>query len=56
MILTGTITNPDGSSTHIEAESDTYEEARKTSTHFLKRAKTSLLFVRIANPREAGPA
>ena len=29
MILTGTITNPDGSYNHIEAEGDTYEEARE---------------------------
>lgn len=29
MILTGTITNPDGSYSHIEAEGDTYEEARE---------------------------
>ncbi|MDF2048866.1 hypothetical protein [Arthrobacter sp. Cr_A7] len=29
MILTGTITNPDGSYGHIEAEGDTYEEARE---------------------------
>ncbi|UKA73417.1 hypothetical protein [Arthrobacter sp. FW306-06-A] len=29
MILTGTVTNPDGSYNHIEAESDTYEEARE---------------------------
>ena len=28
MILTGTVTNPDGSYNHIEAEGDTYEEAR----------------------------
>ena len=28
MILTGIITNPDGSYNHIEAEGDTYEEAR----------------------------
>ena len=29
MILTGTITNRDGSYNHIEAEGDTYEEARE---------------------------
>ncbi|MDQ0676559.1 hypothetical protein QFZ36_004185 [Pseudarthrobacter siccitolerans] len=29
MILIGTITNPDGSYEHIEAEGDTYEEARE---------------------------
>ncbi|WP_461186759.1 hypothetical protein [Arthrobacter sp. Z4-13] len=29
MILTGTITNPDGSYNHIEAEGDTYEAARE---------------------------
>lgn len=29
MILTGTITNPDGSYNHIEAEGATYEEARE---------------------------
>lgn len=28
VLLTGTITNPDGSYSHIEAEGDTYEEAR----------------------------
>jgi predicted RNase H-like HicB family nuclease len=28
-MLTGTITNPDGSYNHIEAEGDTYEEARE---------------------------
>lgn len=29
MILIGTITNPDGSYNHIEAEGDTYEKARE---------------------------
>lgn len=29
MILTGTITNPDGSYAHIEAEGATYDEARE---------------------------
>ncbi|MET3774077.1 hypothetical protein [Arthrobacter nitrophenolicus] len=29
MILTGTIANLDGSYKHIEAEGDTYEEARE---------------------------
>lgn len=29
MILTGTITNPDGSYNHIEAAGETYEEARE---------------------------
>jgi hypothetical protein len=29
VILTGTITNPDGSYKHIEAEGDTYEKARE---------------------------
>lgn len=29
MILMGTVTNPDGSYIHIEAEGDTYEEARE---------------------------
>ena len=29
MILTGTITNPDGSYSYIEAEGDSYEEARE---------------------------
>lgn len=30
MILTGTISNPDGSYTHIEAEGATYDEARES--------------------------
>ena len=29
MIFTGTITNPDGSFIHIQAEGDSYEEARE---------------------------
>lgn len=29
MILTGTIAKPDGSYNHIEAEGDTYEDARE---------------------------
>jgi predicted RNase H-like HicB family nuclease len=29
VILTGTITNPGGSYSHIESEGDTYEEARE---------------------------
>lgn len=29
MILTGTITNADGSYNHIEGEGDTYEKARE---------------------------
>ncbi|MEV7574341.1 hypothetical protein AB0P28_14710 [Pseudarthrobacter sp. NPDC089323] len=29
MILTGSISNPDGSISHIDAEGDTYDEARE---------------------------
>lgn len=39
-MLTGTITNPDGTYNHIEAEGNTYEEALETSTRFWKKAKT----------------
>ncbi|MDQ0636427.1 putative RNase H-like HicB family nuclease [Arthrobacter pascens] len=39
MILIGTITNPDGSYGHIEAEGNTYEEARENLYALLEDGK-----------------
>ncbi|MFF2347543.1 hypothetical protein [Pseudarthrobacter sp. NPDC058119] len=43
MILTGTITNADGSYHHIEAEGDTYEEARENLYALLEEGQNPLV-------------
>ena len=43
MILTGTISNPDGSYNHIQAEGDTYEEARENLSALLEEGQNLLV-------------
>ncbi|GAA3406089.1 hypothetical protein [Pseudarthrobacter polychromogenes] len=43
MILTGTISNLDGSYNHIEAEDDTYEEARENLYALLEEGQNLLV-------------
>ncbi|WP_171027498.1 hypothetical protein [Pseudarthrobacter sp. NamE2] len=42
MILTGTITHPDGSYGHLEAEGDTYEEARENLYALLEESQNPI--------------
>lgn len=43
MILTGTITNPDDSTKHIDAEGDTYEEARENLYALLDEGRNHIV-------------
>jgi hypothetical protein len=43
VILTGTITNPDGSINHIHAEGDTYEEARENLYALLEEGQNLIV-------------
>ncbi|MFJ6376285.1 hypothetical protein ACIQH9_11245 [Pseudarthrobacter oxydans] len=43
MILTGTVANPDGSYIHIEAEGNTYEEARENLYALLEEGQNLIV-------------